>query len=236
MMRDPYDFTMNTLVPMVVEQTNRGAGLRHLFPPPEGADHLPRRPRQRCGVEPRLRAAPVPRVRESEQGHRALHQLSGRRGDLGPGDVRHHAVHPPRGDDAVHRPGGLDGVAAADGRRQGQAVCPAQCANHDPPAVGRRPGQATDIEIHAREILAIRARLNEIYVKHTGQPLDVIERAMERDKFLTPSKPRNSASSTKSSPAGRPRRGWPPGLTGRVRPGYGRAAAYPGSGSRGWGS
>lgn len=45
-------------------------------------------------------------------------------------------------------------------------------------------GQATDIEIHAREILAVRARLNQIYVKHTGRPLDEIERAMERDKFL----------------------------------------------------
>lgn len=46
-------------------------------------------------------------------------------------------------------------------------------------------GQATDIEIHAREILAIRARLNQIYVEQTGQPLDVIEKAMERDNFMT---------------------------------------------------
>ena len=46
-------------------------------------------------------------------------------------------------------------------------------------------GQATDIEIHAREILSIRARLNEIYVKHTGQKLKAIEEAMERDNFLT---------------------------------------------------
>ncbi len=47
-------------------------------------------------------------------------------------------------------------------------------------------GQATDIEIHAKEILSLRARLNEIYVKHTGQKLDVIEEAMERDRFLAP--------------------------------------------------
>jgi len=46
-------------------------------------------------------------------------------------------------------------------------------------------GQATDIEIHAREILALRARLNNMYVHHTGQPLEVIEQAMERDKFLS---------------------------------------------------
>lgn len=47
-------------------------------------------------------------------------------------------------------------------------------------------GQATDIEIHAKEILSTRARLNEIYVKHTGQKLSKIESAMERDNFLTP--------------------------------------------------
>ena len=46
-------------------------------------------------------------------------------------------------------------------------------------------GQASDIEIHAREILSLRTRLNEIYVKHTGQPLDVVEKNMERDKFMT---------------------------------------------------
>jgi ATP-dependent Clp protease protease subunit len=47
-------------------------------------------------------------------------------------------------------------------------------------------GQATDIEIQAREILRLRARLNEIYVKHTGQPIEVVSGAVERDRFLTP--------------------------------------------------
>ena len=47
-------------------------------------------------------------------------------------------------------------------------------------------GQATDIEIHAQEILRTRARLNEIYVKHTGQPLDAVQTALERDRFLSP--------------------------------------------------
>lgn len=47
-------------------------------------------------------------------------------------------------------------------------------------------GQTTDIEIHAKEMLAVRQRLNEIYAHHTGQDLDTIENAMERDKFLTP--------------------------------------------------
>ena len=51
---------------------------------------------------------------------------------------------------------------------------------------GGAQGQATDIEIQAREILRIRARLNEIYVKHTGQTLEVIAAAVERDKFMSP--------------------------------------------------
>ena len=46
-------------------------------------------------------------------------------------------------------------------------------------------GQATDIEIHAKEILALKARLNQIYVKHTGQKLSHVEKNMERDNFMT---------------------------------------------------
>ncbi len=53
------------------------------------------------------------------------------------------------------------------------------------PSGGTR-GQATDIEIQAREILTLRRRLNEIYVKHTGQELATVEAALERDKFLSP--------------------------------------------------
>ncbi|HEV2568681.1 ATP-dependent Clp endopeptidase proteolytic subunit ClpP [Sphingomonas sp.] len=49
---------------------------------------------------------------------------------------------------------------------------------------GGAQGQATDIEIQAREILRIRARMNELYSKYTGQPIEVINDAMERDKFL----------------------------------------------------
>jgi ATP-dependent Clp protease protease subunit len=51
---------------------------------------------------------------------------------------------------------------------------------------GGAQGQASDIEIQAREILALRGRLNDIYVKHTGLPLDRVEAAMERDYFLSP--------------------------------------------------
>ncbi|AWK87189.1 ATP-dependent Clp endopeptidase proteolytic subunit ClpP [Azospirillum thermophilum] len=51
---------------------------------------------------------------------------------------------------------------------------------------GGAQGQAADIEIQAQEILKLRSRLNDIYARHTGQSLDVIEAAMERDKFMSP--------------------------------------------------
>ena len=51
---------------------------------------------------------------------------------------------------------------------------------------GGAKGQATDIEIQANLILSMRKRLNQLYVEHTGQKLSVIEKAMDRDNFMTP--------------------------------------------------
>jgi ATP-dependent Clp protease protease subunit len=53
------------------------------------------------------------------------------------------------------------------------------------PTMGGLSGQATDIDIHAREILRIRANLNEILAKHTGQPLEKVERDVERDFWMS---------------------------------------------------
>ena len=47
-------------------------------------------------------------------------------------------------------------------------------------------GQATDIEIHANEVLALKKRLNEIYSKHTNKSVEEIKTALERDNFMTP--------------------------------------------------
>jgi ATP-dependent Clp protease protease subunit len=73
-------------------------------------------------------------------------------------------------------------AAGAAGKRF--ALPNARIMIHQPS--GGAQGQATDIEIHAREIIATRARLNDIYAKHTGQKLSNIEESMDRDKFLTP--------------------------------------------------
>ncbi len=60
---------------------------------------------------------------------------------------------------------------------------------HQP--LGGFQGQATDIDIHAREILRVRDRLNAILVKHTGQTLDAIEHGTERDNFMSADEARN---------------------------------------------
>jgi len=72
-------------------------------------------------------------------------------------------------------------AGGADGKRH--CLPHARVMVHQPS--GGFQGQASDIEIHAKEILEMRRRLNEIYVRHTGQPLDVIEEAVERDRFMS---------------------------------------------------
>jgi ATP-dependent Clp protease protease subunit len=71
--------------------------------------------------------------------------------------------------------------AGAEGKRY--ALPNARVMVHQPS--GGAQGQATDIEIQAREILAIKERLNQIYVKHTGKDIKVIQEALERDRFMT---------------------------------------------------
>jgi ATP-dependent Clp protease, protease subunit len=72
-------------------------------------------------------------------------------------------------------------TAGAAGKRY--ALPNARIMVHQPS--GGAQGQATDIQIQAQEILRIRQRLNEIYVKHTGQSLDTIEKKLERDSFMS---------------------------------------------------
>jgi len=72
-------------------------------------------------------------------------------------------------------------AAGAAGKRY--ATPNARIMIHQPSGGFR--GQASDIEIHAQEILSLRRRLNEIYVKHTGQKLPVVEKAMDRDNFMS---------------------------------------------------
>ena len=73
-------------------------------------------------------------------------------------------------------------TAGAKGKRH--SLPHARIMTHQPS--GGFSGQASDIEIHAREILTLRERLNKIYVNHTGRALKDIEKIMERDTFMSP--------------------------------------------------
>lgn len=72
-------------------------------------------------------------------------------------------------------------AAGAKGKRY--ALPNSRIMVHQPS--GGAQGQAADIEIQAREILTLRKRLNEIYVRHTGQPIEAIERKLERDTYMS---------------------------------------------------
>ncbi|PJJ99983.1 ATP-dependent Clp endopeptidase, proteolytic subunit ClpP [Lysobacteraceae bacterium NML75-0749] len=72
-------------------------------------------------------------------------------------------------------------MAGAKGKRY--ALPNSRVMIHQPS--GGAQGQATDIEIHAREILYLRQRLNELFAHHTGQPVERIAQDMERDRFLS---------------------------------------------------
>lgn len=73
-------------------------------------------------------------------------------------------------------------MSGASGKRY--ALPNSRIMIHQP--LGGVRGQASDIEIHAQEILQLKGILNQLYAKHTGQNLEVIERNMERDKFMSP--------------------------------------------------
>ncbi|BAE51596.1 Protease subunit of ATP-dependent Clp protease [Paramagnetospirillum magneticum AMB-1] len=184
--RDPIDLYMNTLVPMVVEQTNRGERSYDIY--------------SRLLKE---RIIFLTGQVYDEVASLICAQLLFLESENPSKDIAFY----------INSPGGVvtSGLAIYDTmqyiRPKVSTVCIGQAASmgsllmtagekgkrfslpnsrimvHQPS--GGAQGQATDIEIQAREILALRARLNNIYVEHTGQPLDVIEKVMERDKFMT---------------------------------------------------
>jgi ATP-dependent Clp protease, protease subunit len=80
--------------------------------------------------------------------------------------------------------GSILSLCAAKGRRL--ATPNARIMIHQPSIHGAVRGPASDIEIHAREILKTRSRIIDLYVEATGKDSDVIARAIERDTFLSP--------------------------------------------------
>ena len=115
----------------------RRAFVRHLLAPAQRADHLPRHPGRRPDRQPDHRPAPAPGERGPRQGDLDLHQLAGRVGVRGSGDLRHDAVHQAGRADDLRRHRDEHGRAAAGGWRAGQADVAAQLQDPDPPGLGR---------------------------------------------------------------------------------------------------
>jgi ATP-dependent Clp protease protease subunit len=178
---------MNTLVPMVVEQTNRGE---------RAYDIYSRLLKERIifitgGIEDHVSSLVCAQLLflESENPNKDISlYINSPGGVVTSGMAIYDTMQYVRPDVATMcigqaaSMGSLLLTAGAKGKRS--CLPHARVMVHQPS--GGAQGQATDIEIQAREILAMRARLNEIYVRHTGQPLATIEAAVERDKFMSP--------------------------------------------------
>lgn len=186
-MKDPIDTYMNTLVPMVVEQTNRGERAYDIFS---------RLLKERIvfitgGIEDHVSTLACAQLLflEADNPTKEISMyINSPGGVVTSGLAIYDTMQYIRPEVATvcigqaASMGSLLLTAGAAGQRF--ALPNARIMTHQPS--GGFQGQATDIEIHAREILAVRARLNEIYVKHTGQTLEKVEEAMERDRFMTP--------------------------------------------------
>ncbi len=186
-MSDPRDLTMNTLVPMVVEQTNRGERAYDIY-----SRLLKERIIFLTGPINDMVASLICAqllFLESENPKKDIaFYINSPGGIVSAGLAIYDTMQYIRSDVSTvcigqaASAGSLLLMAGAKDKRH--ALPNAKIMVHQPS--GGFQGQATDIEIHAREILATRGRLNEIYARHCGQPLAAIEDAMERDKFMNP--------------------------------------------------
>ena len=186
-MPDPYEQYMQTLVPMVVEQTNRGERAYDIY-----SRLLKERIIFLVGPVNDMVASLVCAqllFLESENPTKDISlYVNSPGGVVTSGLAIYDTMQYIRPDIATvcigmaASMGSLLLTAGAKGKRV--ALPNASIMIHQPS--GGFQGQATDIEIHAREILRTRARLNEIYVKHTSQNLDAVATALERDRFMSP--------------------------------------------------
>jgi ATP-dependent Clp protease, protease subunit len=185
-MRDPTDTYMNYLVPMVVEQTNRGERAYDIY-----SRLLKERIIFITGpVEDGMSALIVAQLLflEAENPKKEISMYINSPGGVVTSGLAVYDtmqfVRPAVSTLCVGQAASMGSLLLAAGHKDMRFATPnARIMVHQPS--GGFQGQASDIMIHAQEILNIRKRLNEIYVKHTGQAIKKIEEALERDQFFT---------------------------------------------------
>ncbi|TQV79092.1 ATP-dependent Clp protease proteolytic subunit [Denitrobaculum tricleocarpae] len=185
-MSDPRDIVMNTLVPMVVEQTSRGE---------RAYDIYSRLLKERIifltgpvhdGVASLICAQLL--YLESENPTKDISfYINSPGGVVTAGLAMYDTmqyIRPPVSTVCIGQASSAGSLLLMAGAPEKRFALPnAKVMVHQPS--GGFQGQATDIEIHAREIIKTRARLNELYAQHTGQTVAKIEEAMERDNFMS---------------------------------------------------
>src|SRR6184192_4045560 len=185
-MRDPVDTYMNTLVPMVVEQTNRGERAYDIF-----SRLLKERIVFITGpVEDTMSTLVVTQLLflEADNPKKEISMYINSPGGVVTSGMAIYDtmqfIRPPVSTLCIGQAASMGSLLLAAGAKDLRFAVPnARIMVHQPS--GGFQGQATDIMLHAQEILNLKKRLNEIYVKHTGQPIKRIEDALERDYFLT---------------------------------------------------
>ncbi|HEV8465235.1 MAG TPA: ATP-dependent Clp protease proteolytic subunit [Pseudolabrys sp.] len=185
-MRDPLDTYMNYLVPMVVEQTNRGERAYDIY-----SRLLKERIIFITGpIEDGVATLVVAQLLflEAENPKKEVSMYINSPGGVVTSGMAIYDtmqfVRPPVSTLCIGQAASMGSLLLAAGAKDQRFALPnARIMVHQPS--GGFQGQATDIMLHAQEILNLKKRLNEIYVKHTGQPLKKIEDALERDYFLT---------------------------------------------------
>ena len=185
-MRDPVDFYMSTLVPMVVEQTNRGERAYDIY-----SRLLKERIIFITGpIEDHMSSLVVAQLLfcEAENPKKEIAMYINSPGGVVTSGLAIYDtmqfVRPPIATLCVGQAASMGSLLLCAGEPGMRYALPhARIMVHQPS--GGFQGQASDIERHAKEILAIRQRLNEIYAKHSGQPVQVIADALERDNFMT---------------------------------------------------
>jgi ATP-dependent Clp protease, protease subunit len=184
-MRDPVETYMQ-LVPMVVEQTNRGERAYDIY-----SRLLKERIVFITGpIEDHMSTLVVAQLLflEAENPKKEIAMYINSPGGVVTSGMAIYDtmqfIRPPVSTLCVGQAASMGSLLLAAGEKDLRFALPnARIMLHQPS--GGFQGQATDIMLHAQEILNLKKRLNEIYVKHTGQSLKKIEDALERDYFLT---------------------------------------------------
>lgn len=185
-MQDPTEYYMNALVPMVVEQTNRGERAYDIF-----SRLLKERVIFVTGpIEDSVATLVCAQLLylEAENPSKEISlYLNSPGGVVTSGLAIYDTmqfIRPAVSTLCIGQAASMGALLLAAGEKDNRFALPNARVMVHQPSGGFR-GQAADIMLHAQEILKLKRRLNEIYVKHTGQSLEQVEAALERDNFMT---------------------------------------------------